>query len=114
MTAPPVTYVAGIGEMVEPFPDRPRAKKVLKTDSAHVVAFAFGAGQVLKEHAAHHPVVISTVIGHTRFTHPDGTVDLRPGDVIHLRPMVRHSVEAVTDALLTVTMLVTAPGGEDA
>lgn len=106
------TYVSGICDRVQPFENRPRAAKVLKTDSAHVVAFAFGAGQLLKEHAAHHPVVITAVTGWLRFQHPGGTVDLRPGDLIHLPPMVRHSVEAVEDSILTVTMLVTAPGGE--
>jgi len=104
-TGESATYVTGMIGLLEPFDNRPHAQKVLKTDSAHVVVFAFAAGQQLREHASAHPVVISTIAGHTRFTYPGGTVDLRPGDLIHLPAMMRHSVEAIEDSALTVTML---------
>ncbi|WP_203568196.1 cupin domain-containing protein [Aestuariimicrobium ganziense] len=109
-----VTLVSGIEDLVRPFDNRPRALKVLKTESAHVVAFAFLAGQHLKEHHAFHPVIIQVVTGHCRFSWADQKADLRPGDLVHLPAMERHAVDAVEDSLLTVTMLVTAPGGEGA
>jgi quercetin dioxygenase-like cupin family protein len=106
-----VTYVSGLIGHVEPFDNRPHAAKVLKTDTAHVVVFAFAAGQHLKEHAAHHAVVIQVLAGHCRFGYDDAVVDLRPGDLIHLPPMKRHHVDAIEDSTLTVTMLVSGPGG---
>lgn len=108
------TYLSGLIEQLTPFDNRPHALKVLRTESAHVVLFSFSAGQHLKEHHAFHPVLIQVISGHCRFSHPDGVVDLRPGDLIHLPAMMRHAVDAVDDSVLTVTMLVTAPGGEGA
>jgi quercetin dioxygenase-like cupin family protein len=99
------TYVTGLVGMLEPFVDKPRAQHVLRTDEAHVVVFAFAAGQELHEHTAHHPVLIQTIAGHVRLTHGDDEVDLRPGDLLHLPAMVSHSVTAVADSTLTVTML---------
>ncbi|MEI2714845.1 MAG: hypothetical protein V9G04_16515 [Nocardioides sp.] len=103
------TYVEGLIGHLEPFENRPHAQKVLKTESAHVVVFEFGAGHHLRDHAAAHPVVIQVVRGHARFTYTENgdehTVDLRPGDLIHLTAMLRHEVLAVEPTTLTVTML---------
>lgn len=103
------TYVAGLIGHLAPFENRPHAQKVLKTDSAHVVVFEFGADQHLKDHAAAHPVVIQVLRGHARFTYTENgtqhTVDLRPGDLIHLTALLRHEVLAVEPTTLTVTML---------
>lgn len=102
-----VTYVEGLLDRLEPFDNRPRAQKVLVTDSAHVVLFAFDTGHALKEHAAHHSVLIQAISGHLRFSYDDTQVDLRPGDLIHLPPGRRHAVVALEPSRLTVTMLVT-------
>lgn len=84
---------------------RPGAASVLETDGAKIVAFEFATGDVLAEHAARHPVLIAVLRGRVRFTLPDRDVELAPGEVLHLTPMLRHSVEALEDTTLTVTML---------
>ena len=99
------TYVTGLIGMLEPFPDKPHAQNVMKAPDAHVVAFAFGAGQELHEHTAHHPVLIQALAGHLTLSHDGGEVDLRPGDLLHLPAMVSHSVVAHEDSTLTVTLL---------
>jgi quercetin dioxygenase-like cupin family protein len=101
------TYVTGLIGKLEPFDDKPRAEHVLKVPEAHVDAFEFAAGQELHEHQAHHPVLIQALAGHLRLTHDAGEVELRPGDLLHLPAMLRHSVVAVEDSTLTVTMLLT-------
>lgn len=101
-----VTLVTGLIGLVEPFDGKPRAQKVLVTGSAHVVVFAFGAGDELHDHAAHHPVLIQALSGHVRLAYDDTVLDLRPGDLVHLPPMKRHAVTAVVESTLTVTMLV--------
>jgi quercetin dioxygenase-like cupin family protein len=101
------TYVTGLIRLLDPFEDKPRAQHVLKTSEAHVVVFEFGAGQELHEHTAHHPVLIQAIAGHLRLDDGDGEVDLRPGDLLHLPAMRAHSVRALADSTLTVTMLLT-------
>jgi quercetin dioxygenase-like cupin family protein len=105
------TYVTGLIGLLEPFADKPRAQNVLTAPDAHVVAFEFAEGQELHEHTAHHPVLIQAIAGHARLSHPDGEVDLRPGDLLHLPAMVPHSVVAVETSTLTVTMLLADRGG---
>ena len=99
------TLVEQICGRVEPMDTRPRASTVLDVDTAKIVAFEFAAGQELHEHAAHHPVLIQVLRGHVEFTLPDRTVDLLPGRVLHLTPLLRHAVRAVEPTTLTVTML---------
>jgi quercetin dioxygenase-like cupin family protein len=105
MTEP--TYVPGLIGMLEPFEDKPRAQNVLRAPEAHVVAFEFAAGQVLHEHQAHHPVLIQALAGHLHLSHADAELELRPGDLLHLPAMVAHTVTAIDDSTLTVTMLLT-------
>lgn len=90
---------------VQPFPKRPRTFKVLNTSSGKVVGFAFAAGQTLQEHAARHPVLIQVLKGRVTFHVKGEDIELVPGRIIHLTPMLRHSIDAQEDSILTVTML---------
>ncbi len=106
------TATWGSGTDLTPFPNRPRARKVLATPTAHVVVFSFAAGHELAEHATHHAAVVHCLRGRVRFTvatpEPAEQV-LEPGDVVHLTPQLRHAVTALEDSLISVTMLVGAP-----
>ena len=84
---------------------RPGATAVLDVESAKVVAFEFEPGDELREHAARHPVLVQVLRGRVSFELPDRTVELVPGRVLHLTPMLRHAVTALEPTTLTVTML---------
>lgn len=84
---------------------RPGATAVIDNESTKVVAFEFAEGDELKEHAARHPVLIQVVRGRVSFELPDRTVELAPGALLHLTPMLRHAVRALEPTTLTVTML---------
>lgn len=105
-----MSHVPGLVGLLEPFPDKPRAQNVLRTDSAHVVLFEFAAGQELHEHTAHHPVLVQCLAGHVELLVGDERADLRPGDLAHLPRMVTHAVRALQDSTMTVTMLVAGTG----
>lgn len=100
------SYVSGLIGRLQPFEDKPRAEKVLETDTAHVVVFEFAAGQDLSAHKAHHAIVVQTIAGHVTFESEDGVVDLRPGDLVHVPGKMIHAVHAVEDSTITVTMIV--------
>ena len=84
---------------------RPGAKAVLDDPSAKVVAFEFAADDVLSDHAARHPVLIQVLRGRVEMTLPDRTIELAPGTLLHVTPMLRHAVRAIEPSTLTVTML---------
>lgn len=99
------THLTGIIGRSEPLPTRPRASVVHSDESTKIVAFEFGEGHELGDHAAHHPVLIQLLRGRVEFGLPDRTVDLRPGEILHLTAKLRHSVRALEPTTLTVTML---------
>ena len=84
---------------------KPGASAVLARDDVKIVAFEFDTDDVLGDHAARHPVLIQVVRGRVEFTLPDGPIELAPGQVLHLTPMLRHAVRALEPTTLTVTML---------
>lgn len=99
------TYVSELGGRSAPRGGRPGATTVLQTESAKIVAFEFEPGDELREHAAHHPIVVQAVRGLVEIELPDRTIMLGPGQVLHLTPQLRHAVRAAERATLTVTML---------
>lgn len=99
------THHADVIGRSEPFEDRPRASIVHDDETTKIVAFEFGEGHELGDHAAHHPVLIQVLRGRVEFGLPDRTLDLGPGEILHLTPKLRHSVRAVEPTTLTVTML---------
>ena len=84
---------------------RPHASVLIANDSVKIVLFSFAAGDELREHAAHHPVLIEVRSGAVEFTGQDRTYRLEPGECLHLTPKLRHAVRALAPSVLTVTML---------
>lgn len=99
------TFVDEVFDASQSRGGRPGAAAVLDTDTAKVVAFEFAAGDELKEHAAHHPVIIQVLRGEVEFTIGEDLYMLEPGRLIHLTPKLRHAVRATQPSTLTVTML---------
>lgn len=99
------TYVEKLFDAATSRGGRPGAAAVLDTHTAKVVVFEFEAGDVLKEHAARHPVIIQVLRGRVEFTVQNEARTLEPGRLIHLTPMLRHAVRATEPATLTVCML---------
>lgn len=89
----------------EPGAKRPGASIVHEDETTKIVAFEFSEGQEWPDHAAFHPVLVQILRGRVEFGLPDRTVDLRPGEILHLTPKLRHHVLALEPTTLTVTML---------
>ncbi len=98
-------FVEELCGVATPKNGRGGAKAVLATESAKIVTFEFGEGDVLNEHATRHPVVIQVIRGAVEFDVQGESLTMRPGQVIHLTPMLRHAVRALEPTTLTVTML---------
>lgn len=100
-----MTYVHDLASMVEISAESTVSRTVLKAPGARLVLFAFAAGQELTEHTAAVPVLLQALDGHLSVTADGRTVDLRPGDVIHLSARLPHAVVAVEPSRLLLAMV---------
>ncbi|MDO5627704.1 MAG: cupin domain-containing protein [Mobilicoccus sp.] len=98
-------FVDALCGVATPRGGRGGAKAVLANDTTKVVTFEFEEGDVLTEHATRHPVLIQVIRGRIHFDVQDDRIEMAPGQVIHLTPMLRHAVTALEPTTLTVTML---------
>ena len=90
---------------LQPAEKKPGVRRLLKTDDTTVVAFAFGAGQELREHTAAHAILLTCARGTITFTAQGESRRLAAGQVIRLDARVPHAVTADEDALMLLTML---------
>jgi quercetin dioxygenase-like cupin family protein len=100
-----MTDLPDIASLVDVGPDSTVSRTVLKAEGARLVLFAFDAGQELTEHTAAMPVLLQALDGHLEVTAAGRTVDLRPGDVVHLGTRLPHAVLATEPSRLLLTML---------
>lgn len=73
---------------------------------ATIALFVFEKDAGLREHQAHGLVSIQPLTGHIRVQAEGQTHALRPGNILMLKPDVRHDVQAIEESqmLLTVHM----------
>lgn len=64
---------------------------------------ALKAGERLQDHVAADPTTLLGIQGEVTLDHPDGTVTLKPG-LWASCPNEPHSVEAMTDAVILITV----------
>jgi quercetin dioxygenase-like cupin family protein len=75
-----------------------------KGEGMSVVLLVMGAGDRLEEHAARGPISVAIQEGRIRFATTDGEVEAGPETVLACDGGVRHSVEALGDAVCVVTI----------
>lgn len=103
------THLTGMIGRAEPGASGPGASVVHRDETTKIVAFEFDSGQELPDHAAFHPVLIQLLRGRVEFGLPDRTLELEPGQIVHLTPKLRHRVRALEPTTLLVTMLLPRP-----
>ncbi|HEY5223336.1 MAG TPA: hemerythrin domain-containing protein [Microbacteriaceae bacterium] len=86
------------------------SRRILKAAGARIVRLTLDAGQVLTEHTAAVPILIQVLTGDVRVDTDGMTLELPAGALMHLEARLPHSVEALTPAHLTLTLL----DGQDA
>jgi quercetin dioxygenase-like cupin family protein len=109
MSEETVTVVAGSGDLligalpIEP--DRVTSRRILKASGARIVRLSIDAGQVLKEHTAAVPILVQVLSGRARVDADGSSLDLPAGAIVHIEARVPHSVEALTQTHLLLTLL---------
>jgi quercetin dioxygenase-like cupin family protein len=74
------------------------------TGAARTVLFAFRAEQQLKEHRTSSQILVQVLRGRITFTAPASRVTARAGTLLQLEADIPHSIEALTDAVVLLTL----------
>ena len=84
-------------EALTPFDDKPQARKIVDADGGNLTLMELAAGQSWHEHHSVHPIFVQVL--------KDRDITLVPGKPIHVTAKLLHSLRAVKDSTLLVTML---------
>ena len=85
------------------------AKTLIKDGPLRVTVVGLRAGIELQEHSVSGPVLVQGLSGVARVTVGSGEVDLGPGALVALDEGVPHTVQAVEDCVLLLTLAPTPP-----
>lgn len=92
-------------EVLTPFDDKPQARKIVDADGGNLTLMELAAGQSWHEHHSVHPIFVQVLKGEVIFHVKDRDIALVPGKPIHVTAKLLHSLRAVKDSTLLVTML---------
>lgn len=108
---PRFTMVKDPLTMVEITSGRVYPVTVLKATGANVVIFGFSEGAELREHHARQPVLLQALSGCLQVSVAGEERVLQAGDLLHIEATVPHSVLALEDSHLQLTILmIDSPG----
>lgn len=78
---------------------------VLNSSNVRVIILSFTAGHVLGEHSEPYPLLMQALDGDLAVTSAGGLIQLRPGGLIRMDARLLHSVEAIVDSRLMLTLI---------
>ena len=82
-----------------------KTKVVLRTKEVEVARLVIPAGRVFKEHQDSGPITIHCIEGSTEFTAMGISQILGPGQLLYLAPNERHSLAAIADSIILLTII---------
>lgn len=83
-----------------------RSTVLLSTDRVKVVRLSLKATETIKEHRAHGPLVVHCLEGKVDFPVEGKSLQLCSGDLLHLARREPHSVHAIEDSVLLLTVVI--------
>ena len=81
------------------------AKTIVKTHEMELARLVFPAGGEFPNHRVSGPVVIHCVKGEIELTAMEATRILKPGQLLYLMPDEPHSLRAITNAVVLLTII---------
>jgi len=88
------------------------AVALVRDDRLEVMRWVLPAGRSVPEHLAYGPATIQCVAGDTLVRLAAGERRLRPGRLVYLAAGERHTLEALADSVLLVTMVLAIAAAE--
>jgi quercetin dioxygenase-like cupin family protein len=81
-----------------------RSAVLAKNEHVSIVLAVLARGEALQEHQTEGQITVTVVQGAIRFDALNERVRLNAGDLLTLRPGIRHSVEALEDSAFVITV----------
>lgn len=97
--------VFDVNELASSGKEHPFVQVLSDIGAARLVLFTFKAEQQLKEHSTSSQILVQALRGSVVFTANGSSVTLQAGMVLQLEMNVPHSIVALTDAAVLVTMV---------
>ncbi len=108
MTDQPYTLVATDYEALRAEPtasaDRPQMKRIFQGAGTTIIRLTLAAGQVMREHSTNSPLTVQILEGDILFRIAGDEIAMPAGAIIHVAPSVKHELEAVTEAHMTLVL----------
>lgn len=81
------------------------AKVIVKTHEMELARLVFPAGSEFPDHSVSGPIVVHCIKGEVEFTAMGETRILKPGQLLYLMPDEPHSLRAITNAVVLLTII---------
>lgn len=80
-------------------------KAIAKTDEMELVRLYLPKGKEIPNHKVSGPIMVHCIKGIIEFTAMGATQELQPGQLLHLMPREPHSLNAVEDSVVLLTII---------
>ena len=81
------------------------SKIIVKTHEMELARLVFPAGDKFQNHKVSGPIVVHCIKGEIEFTAMGATRILKPGQLLYLKPDEPHSILAIADAVVLLTII---------
>ena len=88
------------------------SQAVLTVPGLRLTLMHFAAGQELSEHTSTSRALVQILAGSCDFSFDGQTRRLKTGDLLHLPPGMRHSLQAVESMTMLLTQVAPLPSGK--
>ncbi|MCA9215933.1 MAG: cupin domain-containing protein [Planctomycetales bacterium] len=93
-----------IGPYGDTFTDQ-QTHTVVKTSEIEIIRLVLPKGKDIATHSAPRQLIVQCLEGHVQFSTMGNELTLRPGSLFYLPPGEPHSLRAIEDSSLLLTML---------
>ena len=96
--------IVDLGTWAQDLPDE-HSKAIVKTDEMELIRLVLPAGKEIPNHKVSGPIVVHCINGKIEFTAMGTMQVLTPGQLLHLMPDEPHSVKALEDSVVLLTII---------
>lgn len=96
--------IVDLGTWAQDVPNE-QTKAIVKTDEIELVRLVIPAGKEIPTHKVSGPIIVHCINGRIEFTAIGKTQVLMPGQLLHLMPDEPHSVKAIEDSVVLLTII---------
>ena len=96
--------VASFLENIEFNKSKPAVRMLFDTDFSKEVRIVFEKGQIMEDHQAPFAIVVQVIKGSIDFGVHKELVKLKEGDLVALKPHIVHSLTALQDSVVRLTL----------